>query len=582
MKKLPLLILAILALGALSALAAGRQRQAGTETEDTRKADYIYLEALRAKSQSNHDAAFALLQRAHELNPADREIGVELSTYLLSLSQTDSALLTSSMTLLRDYCEANPTDIYYGGRYAMLNEQLLNRDEALRTWKRLHTLYPDRLEVTYRYAGALAQGGTQADRDKAIAVYDSVEIAEGKSIPLSSKKIQLYYSLQDTASILAEADRLRSSAPRNVDFQVFSGDIYSMFGLNDQAKQFYDSACILDPSSGLAYYSRAQFYHTLGDSAAFNREVFQALEQKNLNVETKLVILRSYIQEMFNDSTNFPQIGQLFDVLIDQHPHEHDIHDLYSRYLIVTKDYSKAAEQTERALDLDPADSEGWEMLTSLYLQVDRLDDARQAIKRSLRYYPDNSRQYLVLGSIYDQEGQRDKAAAEYRHALSLTDSTDVSQLSRIYGAMGDNLYASEQADSAFVYYQKSLLYDPDNTLALNNCAYYLACEGRDLDRALEMIEKAVGAEPENATSMDTYAWVLFKRKDYAKAREIIDRTLSLTDERSEEILEHAGDIYFMDGDPDGALRFWKEALELAPDNQLLAKKVKHKTYFFK
>ncbi|MFA4054121.1 MAG: tetratricopeptide repeat protein [Duncaniella muris] len=579
MKKLPLLILA---LGALSAIAAGRQRQAGSETEDTRKADYIYLEALRAKSQSNHDAAFALLRRAHELNPADREIGVELSTYLLSLSQTDSALLTSSMTLLRDYCEANPTDIYYGGRYAMLNEQLLNRDEALRTWKRLHTLYPDRLEVTYRYAGALAQGGTQADRDKAIAVYDSVEIAEGKSIPLSSKKIQLYYSLQDTASILAEADRLRSSAPRNVDFQVFSGDIYSMFGLNDQAKQFYDSACILDPSSGLAYYSRAQFYHTLGDSAAFNREVFQALEQKNLNVETKLVILRSYIQEMFNDSTNFPQIGQLFDVLIDQHPHEHDIHDLYSRYLIVTKDYSKAAEQTERALDLDPADSEGWEMLTSLYLQVDRLDDARQAIKRSIRYYPDNSRQYLVLGSIYDQEGQRDKAAAEYRHALSLTDSTDVSQLSRIYGAMGDNLYASEQADSAFVYYQKSLLYDPDNTLALNNCAYYLACEGRDLDRALEMIEKAVGAEPENATSMDTYAWVLFKRKDYAKAREIIDRTLSLTDERSEEILEHAGDIYFMDGDPDGALRFWKEALELAPDNQLLAKKVKHKTYFFK
>ncbi len=582
MKKLPLLILAILALGALSAIAAGRQRQAGSETEDTRKADYIYLEALRAKSQSNHDAAFALLRRAHELNPADREIGVELSTYLLSLSQTDSALLTSSTTLLRDYCEANPTDIYYGGRYAMLNEQLLNRDEALRTWKRLHTLYPDRLEVTYRYAGALAQGGTQADRDKAIAVYDSVEIAEGKSIPLSSKKIQLYYSLQDTASILAEADRLRLSAPRNVDFQVFSGDIYSMFSLNDQAKQFYDSACILDPSSGLAYYSRAQFYHTLGDSAAFNREVFQALEQKNLNVETKLVILRSYIQEMFNDSTNFPQIGQLFDVLIDQHPHEHDIHDLYSRYLIVTKDYSKAAEQTERALDLDPADSEGWEMLTSLYLQVDRLDDARQAIKRSLRYYPDNSRQYLVLGSIYDQEGQRDKAAAEYRHALSLTDSTDVSQLSRIYGAMGDNLYASEQADSAFVYYQKSLLYDPDNTLALNNCAYYLACEGRDLDRALEMIEKAVGAEPENATSMDTYAWVLFKRKDYAKAREIIDRTLSLTDERSEEILEHAGDIYFMDGDPDGALRFWKEALELAPDNQLLAKKVKHKTYFFK
>ena len=107
----------------------------------------------------------------------------------------------------------------------------------------------------------------------------------------------------------------------------------------------------------------------MGDSAAFNREVFQALQQKALMWRQKLAILRSYIQEMYNDSTQLPRVGKLFDVLIDQHPHEHDIHALYSRHLIVTQDYAKAAEQTERALDLDPADEEGWEMLTSLYLQ---------------------------------------------------------------------------------------------------------------------------------------------------------------------------------------------------------------------
>lgn len=37
-----------------------------------------------------------------------------------------------------------------------------------------------------------------------------------------------------------------------------------------------------------------------------------------------------------------------------------------------------------------------------------------------------------------------------------------------------------------------------------------------------------------------------------------------------------------MDGEPDEAVELWKEALELAPDNKLLEKKVKHKTYFFK
>lgn len=580
MKQLPILIITILTIGALSVMA--KSRSGSSPAEDTRKADYIYLEALRAKSQGKNDAAYSLLQRARELNSDDKDIGVELSLYLLRLSQTDSTLIEESMALLRDYNEANPSDLYYGGRYAMINEQLLNRDEAIRTWERLHTYYPEHLEITYRYANALGQGGSDADRAKAIAVYDSVEVAEGKSIPISTKKIQLYFARQDTASILSEVDRLRESSPKNVDFQVFSGDIYAMFGQNDKAKSFYDKACELDPSSGLAYYSRAQFYNSMGDSAAFNREVFQALQQKSLDVETKLAILRSYIQEMYNDSTQLPRVGKLFDVLIDQHPHEHDIHALYSRYLIVTKDYAKAAEQTERALDLDPADEEGWEMLTSLYLQENKLDEAKAAIKRSFRYYPENGRQYLVLGSIHDQQGEREKAPKEYERALELIDSTDTKTISRIYGAMGDNLYARQLLDSAFTAYQKALLYDPENYLALNNCAYYLACEGRDLDDALSMVETAIKAEPDNPTTLDTYAWVLFKRKDYAKAREIIDKTLELTDERSEEILEHAGDIHFMDGDPDGALEFWKEALQLAPDNELLERKVKHKTYFFK
>lgn len=580
MKQLPILIITILIIGALSVMA--KSRSGSNPAEDTRKADYIYLEALRAKSQGKNDAAYSLLQRARELNSDDKDIGVELSLYLLRLSQTDSTLIEESMALLRDYNEANPSDLYYGGRYAMINEQLLNRDEAIRTWERLHTYYPEHLEITYRYANALGQGGSDADRAKAIAVYDSVEVAEGKSIPISTKKIQLYFARQDTASILSEVDRLRESSPKNVDFQVFSGDIYAMFGQNDKAKAFYDKACEIDPSSGLAYYSRAQFYNSMGDSAAFNREVFQALQQKSLDVETKLAILRSYIQEMYNDSTQLPRVGKLFDVLIDQHPHEHDIHALYSRYLIVTQDYAKAAEQTERALDLDPADEEGWEMLTSLYLQENKLDEAKAAIKRSFRYYPENGRQYLVLGSIHDQQGEREKAPKEYERALELTDSTDTKTISRIYGAMGDNLYARQLLDSAFTAYQKALLYDPENYLALNNCAYYLACEGRDLDNALSMVETAIKAEPDNPTTLDTYAWVLFKRKDYAKAREIIDKTLDLTDERSEEILEHAGDIHFMDGDPDGALEFWKEALQLAPDNELLERKVKHKTYFFK
>ena len=36
-----------------------------------------------------------------------------------------------------------------------------------------------------------------------------------------------------------------------------------------------------------------------------------------------------------------------------------------------------------------------------------------------------------------------------------------------------------------------------------------------------------------------------------------------------------------MNGDPEGALREWKKAVELNPDSEILKRKVKNKTYFY-
>jgi len=569
---------------ALSATGRGRKSDIGIGNAD--KADYIYLEALRAKSQGNYDAAYSLLSRAIELNPSDKETGLELSNFMLILASdpSDTAGLAEGIARLRDYWDANPSDYYAGVKYGLMAQRMLNRPEAIRVWNTLHDLYPDKVEITFQLADALSQGGDKADRDRAIAIFDSIEAVEGPSLALSGNKIQLYFNENDTASVLAEADRLRQASPGNVEFMVFSGKVYSMFGRGDEALKFFDRACELDPSSGLAYYSKAEYYNSINDSVGYDREVFNALRQNSLDVDTKLSILRGYIQEMYTDSLQQPRIRQLFDTLIVQHPLEHDIHDYYARYLIVVRDYVGAAEQEEQTLGLNPADPEGWEMLSSLYLQVDDIDKAKDAITRSLHYYPENPRQHLVLGSIYGMRKENDSCMTELNKALELTPDEDVELISRIYTSMGDNMYQQQLPDSSYVYYTKALTYDPTNTLALNNCAYHLACEGKDLDEALRMIETVMKSESDNPTSLDTYAWVLFKRKNYAKAREIIDRTLELTDEAdmSADVLEHAGDIYFMDGEPDKALTFWKDALKFAPDNELLQRKVKNKSYYFK
>ncbi len=50
----------------------------------------------------------------------------------------------------------------------------------------------------------------------------------------------------------------------------------------------------------------------------------------------------------------------------------------------------------------------------------------------------------------------------------------------------------------------------------------------------------------------------------------------------SADVYDHAGDIYFMNGEHAKAVEFWEKAHELDPDDEIIAKKVKHRTIFFR
>ena len=115
----------------------------------------------------------------------------------------------------------------------------------------------------------------------------------------------------------------------------------------------------------------------------------------------------------------------------------------------------------------------------------------------------------------------------------------------------------------------------------LNNYAYYLSLERRDLDKAEEMRYRTVKADPNNATFLDTYAWILFEKGNYAQARIYIDEVLKWAkpDELSADVLEHAGDIHAVTEDIEGAVGYWKQALEKGSESKLLKRKISERRW---
>ena len=133
--------------------------------------------------------------------------------------------------------------------------------------------------------------------------------------------------------------------------------------------------------------------------------------------------------------------------------------------------------------------------------------------------------------------------------------------------------------EEAYAAYDSALIYNPNNIGALNNYAYYLSLERKNLDKAEEMSYKTVKAEPQNATYLDTYAWILFEKGNYAQARLYIDQAMKGDEEKSAEVVEHGGDIYYMVGEVEQAVKYWQQALDMGSDSKTLEQKIKLRKY---
>lgn len=107
---------------------------------------------------------------------------------------------------------------------------------------------------------------------------------------------------------------------------------------------------------------------------------------------------------------------------------------------------------------------------------------------------------------------------------------------------------------------------DPDNSDALNDLGYLLAEDGRDLEAARRMTERAVRQEPANAAFVDSLGWALFRLGRLDEAQKYLERAARLSPD-DPEILEHLGDVYRAHGDHGAAQRAYRRALEVGEES---------------
>ena len=193
------------------------------------------------------------------------------------------------------------------------------------------------------------------------------------------------------------------------------------------------------------------------------------------------------------------------------------------------------------------------------------------------RHEPELMAPYTQKSMAYFWLGDNEKAIEMLGKGLKSV-RTDADRAS-IYNLRGDFYHTIGDTDRMYADYDTTLMYAPDNINVLNNYAYYLAVEGRNLTRALEMSSKTLESEPLNSTYLDTYAWILFKMEKYREALGYMEKALRYLESDNPEIYEHYGDVLYMCGETEKAIENWHKAVQFNSTSPVLDRKIRERKY---
>lgn len=541
--------------------------------EEQRKYDYFFLEAMRMKEKQEYDAAFGLLQHCLDIYPNASSALYEISQYYMFLR-----LMPQGQAALEKAVENAPDNFWYSQGLVSLYQQQNELDKAVKLLEEMVTRFPLKQDPLFSLLDIYSR---QEKYDEVISTLNRLEKRLGKSEQLSMEKFRIYLQMKDDKKAFQEIESLVQEYPADTRYQVILGDVYLQNGKQQEAYQTYQKVLAAEPDNPMALFSMASYYEQTGQKELYQQQLDTLLLNKKVAPDTKVTIMRQVIVENEQSATkDSTEVIALFDRIMQQDVDDPQIPMLYSQYLLSKNMEKKAVPVLEQVVDLDPTNKAARLMLVS---EAVKREDYKQIIKvcePGIEATPDALELYYYLAIAYHQAEQGDSVISVTKRALQHTTAdTRKEVISDFYSIMGDIYHTKKQMAEAYAAYDSALVYNPSNIGALNNYAYYLSVERRDLDKAEEMSYKTVKAEPNNSTYLDTYAWILFEKGNYAEARIYIDNAMKNDGEKSDVIVEHCGDIYFMTGDVDGALNYWKKALEMGSESKTLKQKIEKKKY---
>ncbi len=407
--------------------------------------------------------------------------------------------------------------------------------------------------------------------DEALAVLDTAEVRFGRIPQLG--RMRQYYLLKTGQTLAAEADARKAieETPYLAENHIALAEIYAATRRDSLAVASFQRAIAIDTLAVEPWMALGEYYQRKGDISAYLAILERVFANEQYPLQSKLDMWKSLANDINAYRKFYPQYDALIKRLYIHNPESKGVASLYAEHLILSGEVKEAVRLYKQLIDYKKPQLVDFLRVIEVENHLNHPDSVRHYTDLALALFPHNTDLLYMRGALAMRKKEYDDALALYNEALKHADNDTLR--SSLWGAIGDVEHERNDKKRCYKAYNKAIKYFADNAGVLNNYAYYLSLENRDLERALTMITRALALSESNSTYLDTMAWVLYKLGRYAEAKKYMQQALSLTRSKDFTFSLHYGDILHALGEEFMAKTYWRKALEQGADKEEIEKR---------
>ena len=554
-KNLKIFILTLVLLHAAQNFAYSQDSRPKSSLEN------LLVTAVARFNEGDIDVANGILAKVTAEDPSN-----DAAWYYLALTELDKKDISKAEGCFRKAVELDPKNFWYRYRLAKLYSLTQRQELTIDMYEKLLDDFPKKSDLYFELVELYAAQGAY---DKAIETIAEIEKVLGMTESLALCRFNLLRALNRQEEAYKSLEAYNDEYSSLIVLTTLAD--YEMSMYNDStAIAYYDEALDLAPEYSPALLGKAE---TLRMTRRYD-EYFEALNrfvaESDAQVSEKSEYLMAVVQRTDPKFIRsfMPQLDSVISRTLSIHPTDSTMLQTAAVYYYSTDRKNRSKDLFRKAVEAWPGSLSAYANFVEFLMYAQEWETLSVEGRKAFERFPDETA-FLEMASVGDYNLKEYDKVLQICNKVIEVAPKDSSSTLRAWSTMGDIYHALGESKKAYKAYDKALKVNPDYVYVLNNYAYYLSMEGKNLKKAYNMSRKTIEAEPDNATYLDTFAWILYLQGKALEAKPFFKHAMLYGGKDSAVILDHYAEVLYALKEYDMAFVYWNMARQKNKDNSI-------------